>query len=86
MSPPRLPRPLPFGLSAKTRAGCPEVHLGRVPGASLAPRPVRFGARVCIRNFLPWRRVPAAARGGWACARAVPGAASRSLIVPGVDE
>lgn len=35
----------------RTRAGCQVVRLGRVPSASSAPRPVRFGSLVWIRNF-----------------------------------
>lgn len=69
----------------KTRASCQEVRPGSVPGASSTLRPVHFGAWVCIRNFVLGPNVTAALD-RWACARAVPGAASRPLIVPRVDE
>lgn len=62
-----------------------EVRLCLVPGASSAPRPMRLGSRICIRNFVLGPSVTAA-RDGWVCALAVAGAASRALFVLGVDE
>ena len=83
---PRPPWLLPLSLSAENPSPLSvEVRLCFVPGASSAPRPKRWGARVCIRNFMLEPSVTAA-RDGWVCTLAVAGAASWALIVHGVDE